>query len=61
MYPENEGTELIAAIGDVNETWFTDTAVASGQTWFYRVLARADTGGGTFIACSTQALMVTIP
>jgi len=51
MYPENEGTELIAAIGDVNETWFTDTAVASGQTWFYRVLARADTGGGTFIAC----------
>ena len=38
-----------------------DGSVASGQTWFYRVLARADNGGGTYIACQTQALSVTIP
>ena len=55
------GTELIAAIGDMGQTSFTDTAVASGETWFYRVAARADQGGGTFIACQTQVLSVTIP
>lgn len=61
MYPENDGTVLIAAIGDPNQTTFADTSVESGQTWFYRVLARADQGGGNFIACQTQAAAVTIP
>ncbi len=61
MYPENDGTVLIAAIGDPNQTSFVDTAVESGQTWFYRVLARADQGGGNFIACQTAAAAVTIP
>jgi len=61
MYPENAGTELIAAIGDPNQTWFSDGAVASGQTWYYRVLARADQGGGNFIACQSLAVAVTIP
>ena len=60
MYPENEGAELIAAV-DPGQTDFVDASVASGQTWFYRVLARADNGGGTYIACQTQALSVTIP
>jgi hypothetical protein len=60
MYPENEGTQLIAAIGP-GETSYVDTAVAPGQTWIYRVLARADNGGGTYIACQTQAVAVAIP
>jgi len=61
MYPENDGTELIAAIGDPNQTSFADASVQSGQTWFYRVLGRADQGGGNFIACQTQVAAVTIP
>ena len=60
MYPENDGTQLIAAVGP-DQTWFVDTAVAPGQTWTYRVLARADNGGGTYIACQSQAVTVTIP
>ena len=60
MYPENEGSELIAAVGP-GETTFVDHSVASGQTWFYRVLARADNGGGTYIACQSNAVSVTIP
>lgn len=60
MYPENEGTELIAAV-DPGQTTFVDASVASGQTWFYRVLARADNGGGTYIACQSAAVSVTIP
>jgi outer membrane biosynthesis protein TonB len=61
MYPENEATELIAAIGDPGQTTFVDASVASGQTWFYRVLARADNGGGNYIACQSAAVSVTIP
>jgi hypothetical protein len=60
-YPENDGTELIAAIGDPSETWFTDGSVASGETWFYRVVARADGGNGTYIACASQVVSVAIP
>lgn len=60
-YPENEGTELIAALGDPGQTWFADGSVASGQTWFYRVVARADIGNGNFIACASQVAAVTIP
>ena len=60
MYPENDGTQLIAAV-DPGQTSFVDTSVASGQTWFYRVLARADNGGGTYIACQSAAVSVTIP
>ena len=60
MYPDNGGSELIAAL-DPSQTSYVDGSVASGQTWFYRVLARADNGGGTYIACQTQALSVTIP
>ncbi len=60
MYPENEGTQLIAAV-DPSQTTFVDASVASAQTWFYRVLARADNGGGTYIACQSNAVSVTIP
>ena len=60
MYPENEGTQLIAAV-DPSQTTFVDASVASGQSWFYRVLARADNGGGTYIACQSNAVSVTIP
>jgi hypothetical protein len=60
MYPENEGSQLIAAV-DPGQTSFVDWSVSSGQTWFYRVLARADNGGGSYIACQTNAVSVTIP
>ena len=60
-YPENDGTELIAALGNPGETWFSDGSVAPGQTWFYRVVARADIGNGNFIACASQVAAVTIP
>lgn len=61
MYPENEGTELIGVIGDPGETTFVDTSGASGETWTYRVLARADAADGTYIACQTPAVSVAIP
>lgn len=60
MYPDNGGSELISAL-DPSQTSFVDGSVASGQTWFYRVLARADNGGGSYIACQSAAVSVTIP
>jgi hypothetical protein len=60
-YPETAGTELIAAIGDRAQTAFVDGAVATGQTWFYRVVARADNGYGTYIACQSEVVSVTLP
>jgi outer membrane biosynthesis protein TonB len=58
-YPLNDGTELIAAIGDPNATVFTDTAVAAGQTWIYRVVAVTDQGAGYVPLCETAAMSAT--
>ncbi|MEK6719372.1 MAG: hypothetical protein AABZ33_01725 [Chloroflexota bacterium] len=44
-YPANDGTEVIAAIGDPATTRFVDANVQVGQTWFYRVLSIGDWGG----------------
>lgn len=44
-YPANDGTEVIAAIGDHTTTRFVDANVQVGQTWFYRVLSIGDWGG----------------
>jgi len=60
-YPLNEGTELIAAIGDPNVTSLVDGNVSSGQTWHYRVLSMANDGSGWYPLGMTPVLTVTIP
>lgn len=60
MYPLNDGTELLAAIGDPGATIFTDHGVAAGQTWFYRVLSFADQGNGKVLAGMTNAMSITV-
>ena len=60
LYPLNDGTELLAAIGDPGATIFTDHGVAAGQTWFYRVLSFADTGGGKVLVGMTNAVSITV-
>ena len=60
-YPLNEGTELIAAIGDSSVTSLVDEAVSSGQTWHYRVLSMANDGSGWYPLGMTPVLTVTIP
>jgi hypothetical protein len=58
-FPLNDGTELIAVIGDPNQTGFVDTAVAAGQTWTYRVLAVTNGDGGYVPICETAAMAAT--
>ena len=60
VYPLNDGTQLIGVIGDAGVTGFTDTAVAPGQTWTYRVLCMGNTGGGWFALALTAAITVTV-
>ena len=60
-YPLNDGTELIAAIGDQGVTSFVDGNVTSGQTWYYRVLSLGDDGWGWYALGMTPVLTVTIP
>jgi hypothetical protein len=60
-YPLNEGSELIAAIGDSSVTSLVDGAVSSGQTWHYRVLSMANDGSGWYPLGMTPVLTVTIP
>jgi hypothetical protein len=56
-YPLKDGDELIAAIGDPAQTGFTDTDVAPGETWTYRVLAL---GEGGVVLCISPARTVTL-
>jgi hypothetical protein len=58
-FPLNDGAELIAAIGDPNQTGFVDTAVAAGQAWTYRVVAVTNGDGGYVPICETAALAAT--
>jgi hypothetical protein len=60
MYPLNDGTELLAAIGDPGVVTFTDHGVAAGQTWFYRVLSFADLGDGKVLVGLTNAASITV-
>jgi hypothetical protein len=54
-YPLNDGSELIAVIGDPAETWYTDGPVPAGETWTYRVVAKGEGG----ILCQSPAVSVT--
>jgi hypothetical protein len=58
MYPLNAGTELEATIGNPNTSVLVDVNVATGQTWYYRVLCMA--GDGSVLGI-TPALSATIP
>jgi hypothetical protein len=58
-YPLNDGTELIAVIGDPGQTSFVDTAVAPGETWTYRVLAVTSGPEGHVVIGRTAALGAT--
>src|SRR3989337_1584607 len=58
-FPLNDGTGLIAVIGDPNQTVFTDTAVNAGETWTYRVVAVTDGGSGYVPLCETAAMAAT--
>jgi hypothetical protein len=60
LYPLNDGTELLAAIGDPGATIFTDHGAAAGQTWFYRVLSFADLGDGKVLVGMTNAMSITV-
>jgi hypothetical protein len=60
VYPLNDGTELLAAIGDPGVIAFTDHGVAPGQTWFYRVLSFADLGYGKVLVAQTDAVSITV-
>ena len=58
-YPLNDGTELIAAIGDPGQTHLLDAAVTAGQAWTYRVLAVGEGSGGKVILCQSAAVAAT--
>lgn len=60
-YPLNDGTELIAAIGDPGQTAFVDTGVAPGETWTYRVVAVTSGSTGHVPIGQTAALSATAP
>lgn len=58
-YPLNDGTELIAAIGDPGQTQLLDAAVIAGQTWTYRVLAVGEGTSGKIVLCQSAAVAAT--
>lgn len=60
MYPLNDGTELLAAIGDPGVTTFADGGVEPGQTWFYRVLCFAMHGDDKVLVGISDALSITV-
>lgn len=60
-YPLNDGTELIAAIGDSGQTHLLDAAVTAGQTWTYRVLAVGEDSSGKIILCQSAAVAASAP
>lgn len=60
-YPLNDGTELIAAIGDPGQTHLLDAAVTAGESWTYRVLALGEGSDGKVVLCQSAAVAATAP
>ena len=60
-YPLNDGTELIAAIGDSGQTHLLDAAVTAAETWTYRVMAVGDGPDGKIVLCQSAAVAATAP
>ncbi len=59
--PPADGTELIAVIENPGVTGFTDTAVESGQTIYYRVQSIGIWNGEKVLLGQTAVIAVTIP
>jgi hypothetical protein len=59
--PWTDGSEVIAVISDAGTTTFTDTDVASGQTWYYRVQSIGYWQGQKIVLGQTDVESVTIP
>jgi hypothetical protein len=59
-YPLNAGDELLAAIGDANQTAFVDEHVEAGQTWTYRVLSFGQNSHGKFVLGATAPMTITV-
>lgn len=60
LYPLNDGSELLAAIGEQGTTYFFDGNVEAGQTWYYRILALGSGADGWFVLGQTAALTITV-
>ncbi len=58
-FPLNDGTELIAVIGDAAQTQFVDTDVTAGETWHYRVVAVSKRDGSYLPICQTAVVTAT--
>ena len=58
-FPLNDGTELIAVIGDPGQTSLLDGAVEAGEVWTYRVVAVTATDHGYVPICQTPAIAAT--
>ena len=60
-FPLNDGTQLVAVFENHEVTTFTDTDVAAGQTWTYRVYSMAKNGDGGWVVIGlTQATTITV-
>jgi hypothetical protein len=59
--PWTDGTELIAVVEDAGTTSLTDEAVASGDTFSYRVQAIGVLDGQKVLLGQTAAIEVTVP
>ena len=60
-FPLNDGTQLVAVFENHEVTTFTDTDVAAGQTWTYRVYSMAKNGDGGWVVLGlTQAKTITV-
>lgn len=59
-YPANDGTQVIAAIGDHTKTRFVDTDVAAGQIWYYRVVSIGSWSGQAVTLGYTPVASLTV-
>ncbi len=59
LFPLNSGTELVCAGSDQSQTSWTDTGVAAGHTYYYRVIAY--TFDGDLVLGKSNVVSVAIP
>lgn len=59
--PATDGSQVIAVKESAGATWFTDTNVESGQTWFYRVQCIGWMNDHKVLLGETDAVSVSLP
>jgi hypothetical protein len=59
--PYTDGTQVIGVIDNHSVTGLTDSDVASGQTWYYRVQSIGHWNGQKIVLGQTAVIAVTIP